>query len=265
MSAFLEISTMGYCILSCEYCPQAKIRNCYKGIHEMPLETLKIAVDKIPANSTVSFAGYSEPCMNRNIVDMVKYVVEKGHKVMLLTTLTGLTLEKYKQIEDITFDHFSIHLPDSKGRTKVPITKNYKELLDYISKNPPKGYVLYNHHDGDVLEEIAPYIPKQSLKIIIHDRAGNLEELDSRQIYGRIKCNHAFANTMQDRGAVMLPNGDCLLCCNDYLMENRLGNLLEQSWEQVTHSPCMQRIIDGFTDESLNTICRKCYIAGIVN
>lgn len=41
MPAFLEISTCGWCVLSCKYCPQEKLRANYRGVYAMPFNTFK--------------------------------------------------------------------------------------------------------------------------------------------------------------------------------------------------------------------------------
>lgn len=46
---------------------------------------------------------------------MVKYAYESGHDVRLFTTLQGLSLAQFHEIEDIPFRLVVLHLPDQKG------------------------------------------------------------------------------------------------------------------------------------------------------
>src|SRR5207247_553993 len=59
---------------------------------------------------------------------------------------------------------------------------------------------------------------------------------------------------------VLLPNGDVVLCCMDYSLKHRLGNLLQQSYEDLFLSPELARLRvenarPGF---SKCTLCKSC-------
>lgn len=50
-----------------------------------------------------------------------------------------------------------------------------------------------------------------------------------------------------------------MLCCMDYGMKHVLGNLLQQSYEEIINGSEMQRLkcaING--DESIDLLCRGC-------
>jgi hypothetical protein len=77
------------------------------------------------------------------------------------------------KIKDIEYAHFSIHLPDDMGKTKLAITPEYIELLKYVVANPPKGVFLFNHHIGNVHPDIRDIV-EFSHVLTINDRAGKL-------------------------------------------------------------------------------------------
>jgi radical SAM protein with 4Fe4S-binding SPASM domain len=59
---------------------------------------------------------------------------------------------------------------------------------------------------------------------------------------------------------MLLPNGDVLLCCQDWAMNHVIGNLFNNSYYEIFGSAEMSRIRKenmkmGFSDKS---ICRKC-------
>jgi radical SAM protein with 4Fe4S-binding SPASM domain len=265
MSAFLEITTNIGCKNVCKYCPQSLFLNQYKSdIKELSLDNYILAIDKLPDNSTVTFAGFSEPCDCDDIVDMILYANSKNHNIMLLTTLVGLTVSRYEHIKHIDFKHFSIHLPDNDGKTKVNITQEYVELLSYIIANPPNGIFLFNHHSGDIHNSISHLVSHSHL-LQINDRAGSLESPDDivKNLYhgGNIKCNHQFLFNHKSGGGLMLPNGDVYLCCSDFGLQHKLGNLLEQSWEEIIQSDTMNYVLSGLADDSKVILCRKCFLA----
>lgn len=260
MNVFLEVSTCGSCVLNCKYCPQSLIKEKYKGDKFLSFDNFKLALSKLPNNSTICFAGFSEPCVNPSIIDMIKYSFSRGHSVMLLTTLIGLTIESYNEIKDFTYDHFSIHLPDNKLKTNINITNDYLDLLTHIINNPPNGTFLCNHHYGDLHESIKHIIPYSYL-LDIHDRSGNLEYDDTNVHHcyksGSIKCGHRFLN---GNSGLLLPNGDIELCCNSWSLNNTLGNIFNQSWEEIMNSETYKNICFNNVN-NIDSICRKCEIA----
>lgn len=249
MPAFLEISTCGWCVLSCKYCPQEKLRANYKGVYAMPFNTFKTAVDMLPTGSTVSFAGYSEPCVHELIAEMILYASER-HKLMLLTTLIGLTIGEYNKIRKLRFDHFSIHLPDSEGRTKFDITDDYKKLLRHIIDNPPIGNLLFNHHEGDIHPEVKSIV-KKSMLLQIYDRAGNGEYGIKKNYTFPVTCGHRFLTP--EGSGVLIPNGDMQACCSDFSLKYKLGNVYKNTWAEIADSP-----VKALVEKEL---CPKCFYA----
>ena len=51
-------------------------------------------------------------------------------------------------------------------------------------------------------------------------------------MFGGSKLNHS----------VLLPNGDVVLCCMDYSIKHKVGNLLEQEYCEIFSSKEMQEI-----------------------
>lgn len=235
MGCFLEVTTIIGCNAVCEYCPQDKFIKAYKSdIKVLSLDIFQTVIDKIPDNSDISFAGFSEPCRNPYIAEMIEYASDRGHNIYLLTNLCGLTIETYNKLKQ-HLHYFSIHLPDSNGKTKINITNDYIELLKYINNNPPNCGIIYNHHSG-TLHELLKDININSYVVPINDRANNLNTEDDvlKNYNQNIKyCGHRFLMTYPDGGCMLLCDGSVYLCCMDWSLENKLGNLIEQSWDEI--------------------------------
>jgi hypothetical protein len=127
--------------------------------------------------------------------------------------------------------HFGIHLPDSEGKTKINITPQYKVLLKYIINNPPSNLDL-NHHAGELHSDIKGMTDK-SHKLIINNRCGLIKEGRVDYHPNVLKCGHQFQFTHDEGGCVLLPNGDCVTCCQSFNLQEKLGNLFTQSWEEI--------------------------------
>jgi radical SAM protein with 4Fe4S-binding SPASM domain len=57
---------------------------------------------------------------------------------------------------------------------------------------------------------------------------------------------------------VLLPNGDVQLCCMDYGLEHKIGNLLTMSYNDLFTSDEYRRIESGLEDDSIDILCRTC-------
>jgi sulfatase maturation enzyme AslB (radical SAM superfamily) len=232
MGAFLEISTSIPCVLNCKYCPQEVLKNSYKSeVKNLSIANFKIAIDKLPEQSTITWSAFNEPFQNEDTTKMILYAHGKGHKLQVNTALTGLTVEKYNLIKNLPFSHFGIHLPDSEGKTKINITPQYKVLLKYIINNPPSNLDL-NHHAGELHSDIKGMTDK-SHKLIINNRCGLIREGRVDYHSNVLKCGHQFQFTHDEGGCVLLPNGDCVTCCQSFNLQEKLGNLFTQSWEEI--------------------------------
>lgn len=61
----------------------------------------------------------------------------------------------------------------------------------------------------------------------------------------------------------ILWNGDVTLCCYDYNGSNVIGNIGNNSMEEIWHSVKIEQIRDTFKNHTTNTLslCNKCFLA----
>lgn len=214
----------------------------------MDFEEYKKAIDKVPQGTRIDFSGMCEPFANERCADMILYAAEKGFPIALYTTLQGATMKDYERLKDVRYEVVTIHLPDKDGRSHFNITDEYLEVLKAWETNN------YSCH-GRIDDRILPYIKNRNLITFMHDRAGNVECREHRNIepYRMLMCatSHAAMNHN-----VLLPNGDVLMCCMDYGMTGRFGNLFMQDYADIITSDEANAM-----RETLNfgeSICRHC-------
>ena len=68
-------------------------------------------------------------------------------------------------------------------------------------------------------------------------------------------CGNGFGDP---ESGIVMPNGDVYLCCMDWALEYKLGNLLEQSWLDVMASDVRKRGKEDRETGCHNGICRHC-------
>ena len=251
----LEITTHVGCPINCVDCPQALLRSKYSGKRDLDFEDYKKVIDKIPSNIRVDFSGMCEPFVNKSCADMILYAHNHGNPLALYTTLQGATKEDYEKLKNIPFDVVTIHIPDKDNRSTFKITDEYLDVLRRWTCNN------YSCH-GTIDERVYPSLhPGTHLITYMHDRAGNVEgrphiHLDTEKDIVCVNCMYDLNHN------VLLPDGTVLVCCMDYGMSVVLGNLFEQSYEEILNSPAARDLRNKM--HRGDCLCRRCANARIL-
>jgi len=237
----------------------------------MSLDTFKRCLSTIPNQVDIHFTGYTEAFENPQCIDMIEHVSKKGHRILCNTTLVGLTPEIIKRLENIRFKEFNIHLPSAtyyenigrtskkqKSKTGKDITDEYLDILDHIieakiNADHPKHF---HTHSGEELPDLHPEINDYAgdrIRAIgyknrgLNSRAGNLGKLTGELLWENNWCQRIIHN-------VLLPDGTVQLCCQDYGLEEPLGNLNIMNYADIFETNNFKnRIMKGKTN-----ICNRC-------
>jgi FkbM family methyltransferase len=239
------------CVVDCVFCPQRTLTKVYTGERRMSLDDYKRAVDKIPQDVRITFAGFVEPWMHSECTEMVLYAHDTGHPVSIFTTGVGMSIEDIERIKHIPFagapnGNFTLHLPDQERKAKHPITKKYVEFIEHMGKIQ---HEIQNFTTmvmaGDVHEDVRHVFPSAP-SYNMWSRAGNLigETILKPELLNN-KFNSVFhGDVTMTCGCderlyhnILLPNGDVSLCCMDYGLAEITGNLYEQDYVDVVPKP----------------------------
>jgi hypothetical protein len=240
----MEITTVVGCKINCTYCPQKSFLTEYKSPkRKLSLDDFKLALDKMPDDVIIIFAGFAEPFLNVDCTKMILHAHQKGHPLCVFTTAVGMKLEDVALIKDIPYSKFphngfTIHLPDYRMLAKIHITPEYLAVLEALKASQIQNFSLMSM---DAVHPDVQHIFPQSMvrQPKMNSRAGNLENEGVRENYttaaydGPVICGrdeYIYNN-------VMLPNGDVVLCCQDYHMDHILGNIYEQSFAEILPDP----------------------------
>jgi len=243
-----SIDTKNGCVVDCVFCPQRTLQKSYKGKKFMTLDNFKKAVDKLPQEVRVTFAGFTEPWLNKDCTDMVLYAHEKGHPISIFTTGIGMSIDDIERIKHIPFAGnpngcFTLHLPDQERKAKHPITKRYIKLIEHIGKIQNEIHNFTTMCMGSVHQDVK-HVFATAPVYDMWARAGNLvgEMIMKPELLER-KSEWKMANHGDKQMTcgcleklyhnVVLPNGDVSLCCMDYGLKHIIGNLYEQDYEDI--------------------------------
>lgn len=263
----LEISTTIGCRLFCEYCPQHIFLKAYKDNfgnddRVFTFENFKKVLSKMQKSDYINFSGMSEPFLNPQCADMILYAYQMGFNISLNTTLVGMTEDDLDKIKEVKFSNLMLHIPDEEQRAKFDVNDEYLRILDGFKKTFKIDRYSCHGTLHPILRKKYPGLSVSPLKPM--DRAGNLKtnglEIPSYDFNGRITCRNGNGRVGQFT-PVVLPNGELILCCMDYSIQHKLGNLLKMSWEEIIKSENWNTVFKAMEDETLPLLCRKCAAA----
>lgn len=257
MSA-IEITTKIGCVNACSYCPQDKLMAAYReksSIFYMEFDLFKKCINNIPVNINIHFSGMCEPWLNPRCTDMLLYAHQKGHKILVYTTLIGMNLSDIEIFEPIPFLDFYVHLPFEEIGREKEASGDYLKLLKKISRSRIKN-LTFRIHRKEVLREIKPLLNNKNIIYLpLSTRGGNVEFEGVNNPKRRQKIIGCLRNLRQN---VLLPNGDVIICCMDYGMKHILGNLLVSDYSVLFDSEEFLRVKRGLKCGSADILCKHC-------
>lgn len=233
----MEVTTIVGCRNMCSYCPQDKVINAYSGNRLMSFEDFKKILSNIPKDVEIYFAGLSESFMNPESSLMMKHAVEEGYVVVVYTTLVGLTQNDIYILSTINgaFAGFAFHRFDGKGYNKEEFNTKQNVIRTQVLGIDPIS--MDDDQEGRVTRPVS--------------RAGN--KWDETVRCGRLRCS----STPNFDNNSLMPNGDVYLCCMDYSLQHKIGNLLQTHYNQLDRS----NVFNLADQINSDIICRKCVVA----
>lgn len=261
----LEITTNIGCRVNCRHCPQSVFIQAYKGNgndfqpNVMSFDLFKKCISKVVNGGTISFCGMSEPFLNPACARMIRYAYEQGYKVLLFTTLEGMSPSDLEMIQDVEFHSVCLHIPDKSLNAHINISDEYIQILKKFTEKVKIN--SYSCH-GEIHELVEKHVLRDVyMRTKLHGRAGNVqcEDVERYEHTGKILCT--CGERQGGFTPILLPDGTLLLCGNDYGMKHKLGNLNEQEWEDIACGSEIKRVLYGFQNEKEDTLCRHCHNA----
>jgi len=240
----MEITTTVGCKINCKFCPQKTLLKAYKNkVRKLSFDNFKIALDKLPKKSNIIFSGFAEPFLNKECTNMILHANDIGHLVSVFTTGIGMKLKDVKLIHKILFSEFPhggfvLHLPDNEGYANIKVDSYYLRLLFAI--RDANFHNLRLRTMGTIHAKIQHVFPHDTVKTIsVNSRAGNLtcEGITASYHPSSHKHDTICGRDEYIYNNVMLPNGDVVLCCQDFGMKHVLGNIFNDTYADIMPSP----------------------------
>jgi sulfatase maturation enzyme AslB (radical SAM superfamily) len=210
-SEYLEFTLAVGCPVNCQrYCPQeVLLQNYGKSKRQLSLEDFKKMLAQVPKHVAIDFSGFCEPCVNPEFADMAKYAYQEGYRIHVATTLQGASNKTVKDLLDLQYEGFVLHLPDGKNAS-FKLTEDYKNNVFCIMQGIPN----------------LQYISMNDL-FVSNDR----ENL-CRGIFPK-PHRLGICRKVSTPQFVIMPDGRVQTCDMDFKLQYTLGNLLEDNYAEL--------------------------------
>lgn len=254
MQSILEVGTTATCALRCKYCPQDRLVQSYQGANQLTPSVYEKCLDNYSPGDAIYFAGFVEPCLNKQFVLLLLMTLERGHRTRLYTTGRGLNVAQAEAIAKLNIDQIVLHLPDRFG--SLSFSENNVPVMEALSRGRNVECMTMDNVPHPSLEGIWQRLPKNMGAM--HDRAGNVV---GTQAYvavrksGPIRCR--VAPSLDH--SVLLPDGRLSLCCMDYSLMHVIGDLSTTPYTTILRDEPIQEIRRRQQNERVgDVLCRAC-------
>tara|TARA_Y100000768_G_C23991353_1_gene693721 strand:- start:4418 stop:5323 length:906 start_codon:yes stop_codon:yes gene_type:complete len=273
---YIEITNI--CNLSCSFCPIEERQKSY-----MPLEKFEHTLKQVsPLTEQICLHLMGEPLAHPQFEKIMELCDQYQTKIQLTTN--GILLKKY---ESLLLNSTAIHQINISAQSYMDNFPN-KPLVSYLDKiyafiakaqsQKPDLYLnirLWNikEESSEVNEPVFEYL-ENKLNCTIN-RNLELGRIKSKKLTGRLYLHFdsrfewprlggeelsksGRCNGLIDHFAIHA-NGNVSPCCLDDQNIINLGNLFENSIDEIINSPRAQAMAQGFQNHQLKEeLCRKC-------
>jgi hypothetical protein len=264
------------CPLMCTYCPQDQLRSTYgKAEKYLSLENFKLVLSKVPDYVRIDFSGMAEPWANPDATAMLAHALESGFNVAIYTTMYGITKEDADAIVALIKRHrnqveiLCLHLPDQNGnmrgfKNSPEYQSVFKTFVALANSGILRKFEAMTMDKGGSVDPHLRNVMRSLPAWSGHTRAGSLDKTALGDQPIEVEPRHTSPVTCSytpfyDHN-VMLPNGDVVLCCMDYSVKHKIGNLIEGDYFSLFASKGMAELHAENTKAGFSTksICKSC-------
>ncbi len=268
------IDIISACNLKCVMCPQ------HEGL-ERPLKTMKIdtyenLIDQIYDHKPlIKLYLIGEPTLHKQLCEMIQYAHNRGCTTMIHTNATMLTRELASQIIDSKLDYisFSFDAATPEIYEKIRIGAKYENVLNNILgfldvKLSKAGKTPHTILDIIKMKETESHLDNF---VKFWDRPGVdevhiqpymtwVDEVEDRRSKAKNKLGFKPCDALFNTTAI-LSNGVVVPCCMDVEGKIPLGNIREQTLEEIWNGEAYNKIRLEHLEERVpsDSICYKCH------
>ena len=264
---YLEISNL--CNLSCAFCPGTK-----RTKKAMTVEEFAALLPKLrPFTNFLYFHLMGEPLCHPRLAVFLELAHEAGFRVILTTngTLLARQQEMLLSAPGLHKVNISLHAFEANDLA-VPFETYLDGCFSFGKAAEGKvlvSYRLWNNGGQDemnqqILTTMARYFPepwaeeRRGLRIGQKVYLEHGDKFDWPDLTAPDGGSGVFCHGLRDQIGVLC-DGTVVPCCLDHEGDIALGNLFEQTLDEILASPRATAIYEGFSRRHASEeLCRKC-------
>lgn len=224
----------------------------------MDVNTFASLLCKVPNTIEMQMSGVADPFLHPKIHELLSLINGKGHPIFINTTLQYTSVDDLDKIRDLNLVGFNIHLPTHYNEGFL-ITDEYLHKLRLCEEYFPRS-ILYC--------TVLGVVPQAVAEVVERFRKYTLSPLNiSNKIDPKItplvdkKFGPLMCSIHNNDAPLVFPNGDVTLCSEDSCMKHILGNLFEQSYEEVEKGLIRKDLSRRCREHDSDLLCRECSFA----
>ena len=264
---YVEISNL--CNLSCSFCPGTKRQK-----RAMTEEEFTHLLPKLrPYTDFLYFHLMGEPLCHPKLGTFLELAHKAGFKVILTTNGTLLHDRQDLLLASPGLHKVNISLHAFEANDlSVPFEEYLRRCLSFGKAAEGKvlvSYRLWNSGGADELndqiqETLKQYFPEDWVQERRGIRIGNRvylehgDKFDWPDLTAADGGDCVFCHGLRDQIGVLC-DGTVVPCCLDHEGDIALGNLFDQTLEEILESPRAKALYDGFSQrKATEELCRRC-------
>ena len=264
---YLEISNL--CNLNCAFCPGTK--RAPQAMTEAEFSSLLPKLQ--PCTDYLYFHLMGEPLCHPKLEKFLSLARDAGFKVILTTNGTLLRKQQEMLLNAPGLHKLNISLHAFEANDlSMPFEDYLNQCFSFGKAAEGKKVVVYrlwNHggaeeRNAEILAAMEAHFPGPWAEERRGIRIGEKvfleygDKFDWPDLSADDGGDQVFCYGLRDQIGVLC-DGTVVPCCLDHEGDIALGNLHEQTLEEILDSPRTKAIIDGFQNKkAAEELCRKC-------
>lgn len=268
---YLEITNV--CNLNCLFCPKTD-----RTKRRLTLDEFDLLTDKLQGHvQFLYFHLMGEPFLHPHLPQCISMAKEKGF-VPVLTT-NGTLLANADGVIGAGPHKVQISLHSHEGNGKEHPEQYIEEVLAFSKKAAERNIIVvlrlwnqggYDSANDYIQELIARHFPRPWT--LRHDgwKVAEHVYVEYDNMFEWPDTNHeeyaeknVFCYALRNQIGVLV-DGSVVPCCLDHAGDIVLGNLFEQSLDDILTSPRAKAVYDGFTNhQAVEDLCKRCGYATV--
>ena len=263
---YLEITNV--CNLNCLFCPKTD-----RLKRSLSLSEFQTLTDRLAGRVRfLYFHLMGEPFLHPHLPEFIHIAKEKGF-VPVLTT-NGTRLANSQQVLEARPYKVQISLHSFEGNARTMPEQYVAQVMEFAQKAAQLGIIvvlrLWNEggfelHNNTIIQLLNNYLPHPWTECPDGWRLSENIYLEMDKMFEWPADEHEeileeeyFCYALRNQVGVLV-DGSVVPCCLDHAGSIVLGNLFNQSLEDVLSSPRAQALYEGFSQhKAVEPLCRKC-------